>query len=131
MHFFDVRLFHPNASSHRNRNILVLCRQQEMAKKREYGDKIREVEHAVLTPLVSSITGDIGKETAVGCKRLAELIAQKRKSEYGITHAWMRCTLSLALIPSAVMAIRASRFSNRNPDANIELGYSEGHLGVF
>ena len=44
----------------------------------------------------------------------------------------MRCTLSFALIPSAVMAIRASRSaSNRNPDANIELGYSEGRLGVF
>ena len=60
-----------------------------MAKKREYCDKIREVEHAVLTPLVSSITGDIGKETAVACKRLAELIAQKRKSEYGVTLACM------------------------------------------
>ena len=46
--------------------------------------------------------------------------------------AWMRCTLSFALIPSAVMAIRGSRSaSNRNPDANIELGYSEGRLGVF
>ena len=98
-----------------------------MAKKREYADKIREVEHAVLTPLVSSTTGDIGKETAVAYKRLAELIAQKRKSEYGITLAWMRCTLSFALIPSAVMAISGSRSSNRNPDANIELGYGEGH----
>ena len=30
------------------------------------------------------------------------------------------------------MAIRGSRSaSNRNPDADIELGYSEGHLGVF
>ena len=30
------------------------------------------------------------------------------------------------------MAIRGSRFSsNRNPDANIELGYSEGRLGVL
>ena len=60
-----------------------------MTKKREYVDKIREVEHAVLTPPVFSTTGDIGKETTVAYKRLAELIAQKRKCEYGITLACM------------------------------------------
>ena len=39
--FFDVRVFHPNASSYRGTNILALYRQHEMAKKREYGDRIR------------------------------------------------------------------------------------------
>ena len=103
-----------------------------MAKKREYGDRIREVEYFVSTPLVFSITDGMGKETTVAYKCLAELLAQKRKSEYGITLAWMRCTLSFALIRSSVMAIRGSRSaSNRNPDANIELAYSEGRLGVF
>ena len=129
---FDVRVFHPNASSYRSTNIPALYRQHEMAKKREYGDRIREVEYAVFTPLVFSTTGRMRKETTVAYKRLAELLAQKRKSEYGITLAWMRCTLSFALIRSAVMAIRGSRSaSNRNPDVNIELGYSEGRLGVF
>ena len=82
-----------------------------------------------------STTGGMRKETTVAYKRLAELIAQRRKSEYGITLAWMRCTLSFALIRSAVVAIRSIRgsrsASNRNPDANIELGYSEGRLGVL
>ena len=60
-----------------------------MAKKREYGDRIREVEYAVFTPLVFSTTGGMGKEiTIIVYKRLAELLAQKRKSEYGITLAW-------------------------------------------
>ena len=133
MHFLDVRVFHPNASSYRTTNIPALYRQHgEMAQKWEYGDRIREVEYAVFTPLVFSTTGGMQKETTVAYKRLAELIAQKRKSEYGLTLAWMRCTLSCALIQSAVMAIRGSRSaSNRNPDANIELGYSEGRLGAF
>ena len=103
-----------------------------MAKKRESGDRIRKVKYAVFTPLMFSTTGGMGKETTVAFKCLAELLAQKRKSEYGITLAWMRCTLSFALIRSAVMAIRGSRCaSNRNPEANIELRYSEGRLGVF
>ena len=114
--FFDVRVFHPNASTSRSTNIPALYRQHEMTKKREYGDRIREVSYAVFTPLMFSTTGGMEKKTTVAYKRLAELIAQKRKSEYGITLAWMRCTLSFALIRSAVMAIRGGRSAlNRNP----------------
>ena len=98
--FFDVRVFHPNASSYRNTEIPALYRQQENAKKREYGDRIREVEYAVFTPLVFSTTGGQGKETTIAYKRLAELLATKRKLEYSITLAWMRCSLSFALIRS-------------------------------
>ena len=54
--FFDVRVFHPNASSYRNTEIPALYRQQENAKKREYGDRIREGEYAVFTPLVFPTT---------------------------------------------------------------------------
>ena len=130
--FFDLRVFHQNASSYRSTNIPALYRQHEMAKKTESCDKIRKVEYAVFTPLVFLTTDGLGKETTVAYKRLAELLAQERKSEYGITLAWMRCTLSIALIRSSVMEIRGSRSaSNRNPDANIELRYSEGRLGVF
>ena len=106
-----------------------------MAKKREYGDRIREVKYAAFTPLVFSTSGGLGKETTVAYKRLAEFLAQKRKSEYSITLAWMRCTLSFALIRSAVTAIRGGRSArstaNRDPNVNIELGYRESRLGHF
>ena len=79
------------------------------------------MEYAVFTPLVFSATGGQGKETTIAYIRLAELLAMKRKSEYNITLAWMRCSLSFALIRSAVTAIRGSRdvASNRDRDANI------------
>ena len=48
--FFDVRVIHPKASSYQTTIIPALYR-QEGVKKREYGDRIREVEHAVFTPL--------------------------------------------------------------------------------
>ena len=63
--FFDVRVFHPNASSYRSTSIPALNRQHEMAKKREHGERIREVEYAVFTPFVFSTTGGMGKETTV------------------------------------------------------------------
>ena len=50
--YFDVRVFHPNASSYVSKPLSALFRTHEQAKKREYGQRIRDVEHGVFTPLV-------------------------------------------------------------------------------
>ena len=50
--FFDVRVFHPNAPSYCNTSVPSLYRRHEVQKKREYGDRVREVEQASFTPLV-------------------------------------------------------------------------------
>ena len=76
--FFDVRVFHPNARSYRNSNISAVYRRQEMMKKREYSDRVREVELASFTPLVFSTTGGMGREGNVFYKRLASLLADKQ-----------------------------------------------------
>ena len=47
----------------RNTSIPALYRQHELGKKREYGDRIREIEHASFTPLIFSTTGGLAKET--------------------------------------------------------------------
>ena len=62
--FFDVRVFDPNARSCCQSSILSLYRRQEQ-QKREYGDRIREVEQASFTPLVFATTGGMGKEAIV------------------------------------------------------------------
>ncbi len=48
--FFDVRVFYPNASSNRSTNPLSVYRKHEQAKKREYGQRVRDVERGVFTP---------------------------------------------------------------------------------
>lgn len=53
MHFFNVRDFHPNAPSYRDKCIAALFRKHELDKKREYGDWIREVENGSFTPVVT------------------------------------------------------------------------------
>ena len=82
----------------------ALYRQHELGEKREYGDRIREIEHASFTPLIFSTTGGLTKEITVAYKRIAEMLALKRKLHYSITLTWMRCMLSFALIRCAVMA---------------------------
>ena len=125
--FFDVRVFHPDAPSYRNTSVPSLYRQHEMAKKREY--RVREIEYAAFTPLVFSTFGGMGKETAIAYKHLAGLLAEKRNTQYSITLVWMRCTVSFALIRSAVTAIRGSRSNMcREQNQDIELGCKESGL---
>ena len=119
--FFDVRVFHPNAQSYRR---------HELAKKREYGDRISEVENGSFTPLVFAIIGGMGREATLLYKRLADKISKKKKNTmYSKTMAWIRCTLSFTLLRSAVMCIRGSRStSHRVPNASLELGVAESQL---
>ena len=58
--FSDVRVFHPNAQNYCNVSIPSVYRRHEMQKKREYGDRVREVEFASFTPLVFATTGAWG-----------------------------------------------------------------------
>ena len=102
---------------------------QEQTKKREYGDRIRQIEMASFTPLVFSTTGGMGREATAFYKRLADLISNKRNTTYSKAIAWIRCNLAFSLIRSAIMCIRGSRStSHRVPDSSIELGVAESHL---
>ena len=63
--FFDVRVFHPNAPTYRYRDLAALYKMHEGIKKREYGERVREVERGVFTPLVLSTTGGMARECTV------------------------------------------------------------------
>ena len=78
-------------------------------KKREYGNRVREVEYASFTPLVFATSGGMGKEATMFFKRLADTLSTKNNDHYSTTLAWIRCKLSFSLIRSAVTCIRGSR----------------------
>ena len=129
--FFDVRVFHPNAPNYRDKSVAALFRKHELDKKREYGDRIREVENGSFTPLVFSTTGGASRETTVVFKRLAELLANKRNLPYSITLAWMRCHVSFALMKSTIFCIRGSRVCRRpHTDMGIATVVAESNLLV-
>ncbi len=124
MHFFYVRVFYPNAPSNRSGDAY---RRHEQAKKREYGQRVREIERGVFTPLVLSTWGGMGKEAATFYKRLADMIASKRQNPYPAVMGWLRLRLS---IRSAIMYIRGSRSSLHRPVYmdNITLVSQEGRV---
>ena len=117
--FFDIRVFHPNAQSYRSTSIPSVYRRHEQQKKREYGDRVHEVELASITPLVFSTTGGMGREAVTFYRRLAKLLSKQNTTTYSSTLARLRCLLSFSLLRSATMCIRRSRsISYRSSDAS-------------
>ena len=85
----------------------------ENDKKREYGERINEIEHCSFTPLVFSTCGGMGREASVVVKRLADALATKRDESYSHVVCWMRCCLAFSLARSAIRCVRGSRSIHR------------------
>ena len=110
--YFDVRVFHPNASSNSSGSLPSVYKRHEDTKKPAYGQRIREVEQGVFTPLVFSTTGGMGREATTLYKRLGNMLASHHNKTYSMI---MRCKLSFAPIRSSLMCIRGTRSSNNRP----------------
>ena len=75
----------------------------------EYGRRVREIEHASFTPLVFTTGGGMAPEAMVFFKRLASLLSEKRSESFACVLGWMRCTISVLFLRSALMCKRGTR----------------------
>lgn len=107
--FFDVRVFHPFARSHVNRDLQAVFVTNEKEKKRAYNQRVIEVEHGSFTPLVFSSLGGCGREAETFLGKLSEKIATKRDIEKGRVLHWLRHKVSLSIMRSAILCLRGSR----------------------
>ena len=126
--FFDVRVFNPCARSNRQTSLLSTYRRHEQEKKRQYDQRIREVEHSTFTPLVLSTTGGMGRAATTFYKRLAAMLSEKKDVPYSKMIGWICCRMSFSLLRASIMSIRGTRSSAprgalREP---IELQATEG-----
>ena len=87
--FFDVRVFNPCAQSNRQTSLLSTYRRHEQEKKRQYDQRIREVEHSTFTPLVLSTTGGMGRAATSFYKRLVAMLSEKRDVPYSKMIGWI------------------------------------------
>ena len=98
--FLILGFFHPNASSNHSTTTAAAYRKHETAKKREYAQRICEVEHSIFTPLVFSTTGGMGREAY---KRLTDKITSKEGKTFPTVMGWLHCRLSFAILRSAIL----------------------------
>ena len=77
--FFDIRVTHPNTQTNASKPPAQIYNEHEREKKLRYNQRIIEVEKGTFTPMVFSTFGGMGKEADRFHKRLAQLIAVKRR----------------------------------------------------
>ena len=124
----DVTAFSPFARSNRGKSLASCFAMHEKRKKREYLERIRNVEHGDFTPLVVATTGGIGPEGSMTLKRLAWRLAEKKEMHISLVAGWLRCRLSFALLRATLVCLRGSRpFKPKNDkvDDVIDLAVSQ------
>ena len=126
--FFDVKVVSPLARSYNNKKTAQLFKESEAVKQREYGERIREVEHADFSPLVFTCTGGLAPQCSVVVKRLAERLATKKNIAFSVVSGWLRCRLNFALLRTTILCIRGTRGKRPSVDNNIELAVAEAHI---
>ena len=105
--YFDVRIFNPFAQSYANSSISKCYRKHELDKKREYEERVREIEHGSFSPLVFSTAGAMGPIASVQENSITN--CWKRQEPYSTTLFWLQCKLSFSLLRSAIMCLRGTR----------------------
>ena len=109
MAFFDIRVFSPFAKSYANISLESMFRSHEAAKKREYNERVIQVEHGSFTPVVLSAFGGMGYETGRFVGKLIEKLSEKRQTEKSVVASYIRRKISFELVKSQVACVRGSR----------------------
>ena len=99
-------------------------RTNENEKKRNYGNRVLQIENGSFTPLVFASNGGMGKECIRFYKRLAEMIADKQKAPISIVTNNIRTLISFSLLRSTIRCLRGSRsprYSHTKKDIDIKI----------
>ena len=115
--YFDVRVTNINSPSQQAMPPDKLYKKHEQEKKRQYNDRIMNVEHGTFTPLIFATNGGAGPEAHTFHKHLADKIAEKTGERYEAIMTWIRCKLSFIILRACLTCLRGSR-PHRNLNEN-------------
>ena len=107
--FFDIRVTNTNCTSQASMSTEKIYKKHEAEKKRNYNQRIMQIEHGTFTPLVYAVNGGFAPECTKFNKQLAERIAKKTGDKYSSIITWIRCKLSFIILRAALLCIRGSR----------------------
>ena len=122
--FLDIRIMHPNCPSYVNKPIEKVYAQHEREKKRDYNERVLNVERASFVPIVGSTFGGMGPEANRYHKRIASLIADKRKESYVDVISYTRTRLRFSILKSILTAIRGIRGKSREASTISDISYN-------
>ena len=106
-----------------------LSKKSEQAKIREYRERILNVEHGDFTPLVFTCAGALAPQSHFTMKKITEKMSKKQNIQVSVVSGWLRCRLSLTLLRTTLLCIRATRRKKAIYDTHVELAVSTAHIG--
>ena len=104
--FFDMSVSHRNADTYLHHSPKQIYKMHKQERKRQYANRVLEIEKGTSIPLVFTTTGGMGDECFRYHRRLAELLAMKKGQNYAKTMNWIRVKISFSLIRSALVCLR-------------------------
>ena len=122
--FLDIRITHPNCKTHVNQPIQDVYAHHEQLKKREYNERVLQIERGSFTPIVGSTFGGWGIEADRHHKRIATLIALKKNEEYSDVINHIRTRLRFSILKSVLTAVRGVRGKSRRPDPIASISFN-------
>ena len=116
--FCDVRVFDLNALRYKNLELKRCYSKNEDEKKKNYNERVLQVENGTFTPLVFSTHGGMGRECKKFYQRLTEMIAEKRDIPNSVATKYVRTRMSFSLLRSTLVCVRGSRSLKKVFDLN-------------
>ena len=116
--FFEFRVFYPFVSSLANKTVDASFSHMSKARKREYLDRVTQVDNASFTPMILASTGGTGDEMDVALKVLGAKLAEKNNEVYSHVMGDIRARFAFAIARSSLICLRGSRsiWSQRRSD---------------
>ena len=118
--FMDVRIMHPNALSNLPTPVDKLLLRNEAEKKSKYASRLINTERASFIPLVFTTSATTAPECNKFHKRIAELIANKRKEQYSKVLSYIRTRISFTMLKSILVSIHGVRDKKGRKDERIK-----------
>ena len=106
---------HPNADSYKDMTPKQIYKKHVNEKKKQYAERVMEIEQGTFTTLVFMTTGGMAHECVRYHSRLADLIANKGES-YSSAISWIRAKVSFTIVRSVILCLRGSRSRRRQLD---------------
>ena len=104
-----MRVTNPDCESQKNMTLKAVLNKHEQEKKRQYNQRIMNIEHGTFTPLIFTTTGVMGHENDLYHKALAHKISKSKGDRYDDVMQYLRTKLSFLAMKATLLCLRGSR----------------------
>ena len=128
--FFDIRVVNPLAETNWKKESSSMYKDHEKAKKKEYNDRILEIEKGTFTPLVFSCCNGAGTEATKFIKHLATRVSDKRQEQYSLTVSYIRRRIRFDILKTCVISFRGERKTQNQRRELHEIDFGTERVGL-